>query len=192
MKMTERTANQLKEIEGNVLQYLKVKLEHNGDIMNDPESYGNIWIMALSIPPYSHNLKESLPACLDGSQILNPEQVFLIRVVLRTTTLQGSNIYVDGTTLCITIDSGTEKIEILMEDAVFSDAPEFQGGPLPSAIKWISVLSEPCYLQFKDPFLTSEQRIALNGHDEDYILPEPKDKLPNPVQTTDDDFDKWF
>jgi hypothetical protein len=29
-------------------------------------------------------------------------------------------------------------------------------------------LAEPFYLQLKDPFLTLEQRVALNGHDEDY------------------------
>jgi hypothetical protein len=139
--MGERTGNHSKEIEYNSLEYLKEKLERNGDVMNDPDSYGNIWIMALSITPYSHNLKESLPACLNESQILHPEQAFLIRVVLRTTTLQGSNIYVDGTTLCLTMERGTEKIEILMEEAVFSDAPEFQGGTIPNAIKFTYFLN---------------------------------------------------
>jgi hypothetical protein len=190
--MTEGTGNHSKEIECNVVEYLKEKLERNGDVMNDPDSYGNIWIMALAITHYSHNLKESLPACLDESQILHPGQAFLIRVVLRTTTLQGSNVYVDGTTLCITLDSQVDKVEILMEDEVFSDAPEFQGGTIASAIKWVTDLTEPCYLQFKDPYITPQQRIALNGHDNDYILPEPELKLPSPVSATDDDFDKWF
>jgi hypothetical protein len=190
--MTERNNDSSREIERTLLEYLKEKLERNGDVINDSQSYGNIWIMALSIIPYSHNLKEYLPACLEESQLFIPEQAFLIRVVLRTTTQQGSNIYVDGTTLCLAMENGTEKIGILKEEAVFSDAPEFQGGPIPNAIKWITDLLEPCYLQFKDPFLTPEQRIALNGHDEDYILPEPKSKPLNPQQAPDDDFDKWF
>jgi hypothetical protein len=190
--MTEKTSTHSKELECNVFSYLKEQLEKDGNIMSDPESYGNIWIMALSIVRYSPYLKEYLPACLDKSQILNPEQAFLIRVVLRTTTLQGSNIYVDGTTLCLAMESGTGKIEILMEEAIFSDAPEFQGGPIPNAIKWITDLSEPCYLQFKDPFLTLEQRIALNGHDEDYKLPQTDEKPSSPDHFKPDDFDKWL
>ncbi|MEK3719241.1 hypothetical protein [Paenibacillus sp. FSL H8-0034] len=190
--MTERTDNHPQEIESKLLKYLKEKLERNGDIMNDPDSYGNIWIMVLSIIPYAHNLKEYLPACLDESQIRHPEQAFLIRVVLRTTTLQGSNVYVDGTTLCLSLDSGTEKIEILMEEAAFSDAPKFHGGPIPSAIQWVIQLSEPCCLQFEDPFLTQEQRIALNGQDGDYKLTEEQQEVLPSKTAISDDFDKWF
>lgn len=37
--------------------------------------------------------------------------------------------------------------------------------------KFIVELAEPFYVQLKDPVLMPEQRIAMNGHDEDYMEP---------------------
>ncbi|MCY9664894.1 hypothetical protein M5X11_07975 [Paenibacillus alginolyticus] len=69
--------------------------------------------------------------------------------------------------------------------------PIFHGGSIPAVLAWVRELAEPFYLQLKDPFLTTEQRIALNGHDEDYVLPEEQKESPSPKVINPDDFDNW-
>ncbi|MGW9530903.1 hypothetical protein ACWHAM_24915 [Paenibacillus terrae] len=38
-----------------------------------------------------HNQKQFLPACLEEPDVLQPEQAFFVRVILRTTNQSGAN-----------------------------------------------------------------------------------------------------
>ncbi len=89
------------------------------------------------------------------------------------------------------VDEKNEKVEFAREDLWIDGPPIFHGGPVPDALTWVRKLAEPFYIQLKDPFLTPEQRIALNGHDEDYKLPEAQDQK-RPSSPNPDDFDKYF
>lgn len=51
--MAKRTSRSLKANEDNILNLNRLKrgTEYNGDIINNPESYGNTWIMILAVRP---------------------------------------------------------------------------------------------------------------------------------------------
>ncbi|KAF6558347.1 hypothetical protein G9G63_25810 [Paenibacillus sp. EKM202P] len=159
--MAERTSRSLKANEDNVLNKLKEVIEYNGDVANNPESYGNTWIMALAIRPFTHNQKQFLPACLEEHEVLHSEQAFFVRVIIRTTDQCGTNRYVDGTSLFVTIDQDTGIVDIAKEDEVLSDSPVFHGGEIADALRWVNELADPCYIALEDPFLTPEQRIMF-------------------------------
>lgn len=85
--MAKRTSRSLKANEDNIpnLNKLKRGTEYNGDIINNPESYGNTWIMILAVRPFTCNQKQFLPACLEEHEVLHPEQAFFVRAIIRTT-----------------------------------------------------------------------------------------------------------
>jgi hypothetical protein len=159
--MAKRTSRSLKANEDNILNKLKGGIEYNGDIINNPESYGNTWIMALAVRPFIHNQKQFLPACLEEHEVLHPEQAFFVRVIIRTTDQSGTHRYVDGTNLCVTIDQDTEIVGIVKEDEVLSDSPVFHGGEIADPLRWVNELADPCYIALENPFLTPEQRILF-------------------------------
>ncbi|MFK4343616.1 MULTISPECIES: hypothetical protein [unclassified Paenibacillus] len=159
--MAEKTSRSIKANEDNVLNKLKEVIEYNGDVVNNPESYGNTWIMALAIRPFTHNQKQFLPACLEEHEVLHPEQAFFVRVIIRTTDQSGTNRYVDGTNLFVTIDQDTGIVDIVKEDEVLSGSPIFHGGEIADALRWVNELADPCYIALEDPFLTPEQRILF-------------------------------
>ncbi|WP_101807456.1 hypothetical protein [Paenibacillus pasadenensis] len=124
----------------------------------------NVWIMALAIIPYIERHAMPLP----GDE---EPPTHTMRLVLRTTDEAGTNVYVDGTDIYIRIDSATKTAEFVWEDLWAEGPPIFHGGTVPDALRWVHELAEPFYVQLKDPFLTPERQIALNGHDEDYTEP---------------------
>jgi hypothetical protein len=63
--------------------------------------------MAVSLRSFTQNQKQFLPACLEEHEVLQPEQAFFVRVIIRTTDQSGTNRYVDATNLCVTIDQDT-------------------------------------------------------------------------------------
>nr|WP_302058680.1 hypothetical protein [Paenibacillus sp. MZ03-122A] len=140
---------------------LKEVIEYNGDVVNNPESYGNTWIMALAVRPFTHNQKQLLPACLEEHEVLHPEQAFFVRMIIRTTDRNGTNRYVDGTNLCVTIDQDTGIVDIAKEDEALSDSPVFHGGEIADALRWVNELADPYYIALEDPFLTPEQRLLF-------------------------------
>lgn len=157
----------------------------NGDIAQ------NIWIMAASIAPYSE-LHHTTTA---NAGVDTPTHT--VRIVLRTTDEDGTNDYVDGTDIFISIDEDSQAITLMWEDLWIEGPPIFHGGTIPDALKWMHELAEPFLTQFKDPFLSSDQRIALNGHDDDYLLPDlpkqpEKEKDSIPLELTPEDFKNLF
>ncbi|ADO54220.1 hypothetical protein [Paenibacillus polymyxa] len=159
--MAKRTSRSLKANEENILNKLKEVIEYNGDVVNNPESYGNTWIMALAVRPFTHNQKQLLPACLEEHEVLHPEQAFFVRMIIRTTHRNGTNRYVDGTNLCVTIDQDTGIVDIAKEDEALSDSPVFHGGEIADALRWVNELADPYYIALEDPFLTPEQRLLF-------------------------------
>lgn len=90
------------------------------------------------------------------------------------------------------VDEEKQTAEFVWEDLWIDGPPVFHGGAVPDALKWVRELAEPFYIQLKDPFLKPEQRIALNGHDEDYELPEVQEESTSPKDINLDDIDKWI
>lgn len=87
------------------------------------------------------------------------------RVILRTTDARvGTNPYVDGSDFFLTVDDQRQEADFVWEEESFADAPAFHGGDVASAFLWVKDLGEPFHVQYKDPFLTSEQQFTLNGH----------------------------
>ncbi|TDF91707.1 hypothetical protein [Paenibacillus piri] len=84
-----------------------------------------------------------------------------------------------------------KKSILVREDLWIAGPPIFHGGTVPAALAWVRELADPFYIQLKDPFLKPEQRIALNGHDENYKLPSSQDKQ-KPSSPDPGDFDKYF
>ncbi|WP_339279083.1 hypothetical protein NYE40_23835 [Paenibacillus sp. FSL W8-1187] len=143
----------------------------------------NVWVMAVAAVPFSEKHLDSPP-----TRKYMPTHT--VRLVLRTTDEAGTNVYVDGTDLYVRMDNTTETAELVREDLWEEGSPIFHGGPVSDSLRWVRELAEPFYLQLEDPFLTPEQRIALNGHDENYLEPAPeqRDELNETKQLTGDDF----
>lgn len=178
----------MSETEVLILESLKNILEYNETPLSNPSATAmNIWIMALSVLPYSKEYFEFLPACLDENQLLESEQAFLVRVILRTTDSEGSNGYVDGTTLGLTIDLNNGEVRLINEEQILGDSPEFHGGAIADAMTWIQRMTKPFYIQYKDPFFTASERIMLNGHDLNFARIPSSDKSTNSI----DDDDWW-
>lgn len=147
----------------NLLELLRNQFHFN-DL--DGATAQNVWIMAASIAPYS---ELHLPTTVEADSVTPTHTV---RIVLRTTDKDGTNDYVDGTDIFVLINEETQIATLMWEDLWIEGPPIFHGGMISDALKWMHDLGQPFYTQFKDPFLTSEQRIALNGHDEDYLIPD--------------------
>jgi hypothetical protein len=124
----------------------------------------NVWIMAASIAHYS---EFHLPITINTG---TNSPTHTVRIVLRTTDEDGTNDYVDGTDIFVTIDEETQIATFEWEDLWIEGPPIFHGGTVLDALKWLRQLNEPFHTQIKDPFLSPDQRISLNGHDEDYLF----------------------
>lgn len=173
-----------------ILTKLKSEFEQNNLIPNKYESQDNIWVMATSVIPFHESLETSsfLPYNLKESQYyegaIDEEKrkyylekeipTHIVRIILRTSSSLGTSQYVDGTDVYLIVDRENQIADInIWAESWLEDAPKFHGGTIQDAMSWIRQMSEPFYLQYKDHFLTSEQRIALNGHDEDYLTEKP-------------------
>lgn len=191
----------------NELQIKKLIEEFNtNDLINSAQQ--NVWVMAAAAIPFAETPKTALllPYALPGSSNYRGKEdddirhsyldigtpTHIVRVVLRTTDQNGTCDYVDGTDLFMIVNEEKQTAEFIWEDLWIEGPPIFHGGTVPDALVWVRELAEPFYLQLKDPFLTPEQRIALNGHDEDYKLPEVQIEPATPKALNDDDFDNWF
>ncbi len=168
----------------------------------------NVWIMAAAAIPFAETPKTAplLPYALPGNSNYRGKEdddirrtymdvgtpTHIVRIVLRTSDQRGTSDYVDGTDLFMIVDEEKQTAEFVWEDLWIDGPPIFHGGTVPAALAWVRELAEPFYLQFKDPFLTPEQRIALNGHDEDYELPEVQEESTSPKDINLDDIDKWI
>lgn len=147
----------------------------------------NVWIMALAVVSYG---TKHIPIISVSKDL----PTHTIRLVLRTTDEAGTNDYVDGTDVYIRLDSVRKTAEFVWEGLWAEVHPLFHGGTVPDALRWVRELAEPFYVQHKDPFLTSEQRVAMNGHDEDYAeyTHEQRREKTGVNHLTDDDFDGIF
>lgn len=167
-----------------ILSYVKHEFEQQR--LHQPYQQ-NVWIMAATIIPFAKSHAEAAVA-------RDKMPTHTARLVLRTTDEIGTNDFVDGTDLYVDFDNASMSVLFVWEDLWAEGPPIFHGGTVPDALRWVSELAEPFYIQLKDPFLTTEQRIALNGHDGDYLEPEQKqwDKKSNAKPLTDDDFNGLF
>ncbi|TXK75426.1 hypothetical protein [Paenibacillus sp. N3.4] len=167
--MANRTSKQLLTPEELTIQKLKETFNHNGNILTDPNGT-NVWLMAVSAITFTD--------CPFDPPLPVPDNhppTHQVRIVLRTTDSQsGTNPYVDGSDFFFHVDEPNQNAEFVWEDESFAESPHFHGGDIPSAITWVKSLTEPLlYLCLKDPFLTAEQLISLNGHEEADLLTEP-------------------
>lgn len=168
----------------------KLKTHFESSHIDADNHHNNVWLMAVTLTPFK--VKDSGGHC--SKTLSSNPPTHIIRVVLRTTDLNGTNHYVDGTDLYLIINEKERQLDFVWEDLWAEGPPIFHGGTVPDALRWVRELGEPFYVQLKDPFLTPEQRIALNGHDEDYIEPvhEQRNEKQDARPLTDDDFDGYF
>jgi len=177
-----------------ILQKLQDTFDEDGNILEDPHSSGNVWLMLAAIIPFGDK-EEMRPLLPYGVQLPSKSSndtipTHIARVVLRTSDAQqGTNEYVDGTDFCFVVDETNQAADFVWEEESFGDAPKFHGGDIQSAIEWLRAVGDPVYRQFKDPFLMPEQRIALNGHDEDFITPNP---APTSTTGSPDDIENFL
>ncbi|SED13150.1 hypothetical protein [Paenibacillus sp. GP183] len=171
------TANEL------VLQKLKETFDRNGNVTTDSNGT-NVWVMLVVSEPCSDLLEKDLPYPPS-----NQKPTHRVRVVLRTTDAQtGTNPYVDGSDFFLAVDEQQQSTDFVWEDESFGNAPLFHGGEVVNATLWVKELGEPFHVEFKDPFLTKEQRLVLNGHDEVYPAPARRREQ---VQTKEED-ETWL
>ena len=191
----------------NQLQIKKLLEEFNVGGLNE-SNHQNVWVMAAAAIPFAETPKTAhlLPYALPGSSSYRGKEddkirqaymdigtpTHIVRIVLRTTDPTGTCDYVDGTDLFMIVNEEKQTAEFIWEGLWIEGPPIFHGGTVPDALTWVRELAEPFYLQLKDPFLTPEQRIALNGHDEEYKLPEAHIEPGTPKALNDEDFDNWF
>jgi len=142
-----------------LLQLLKKEFQYNDLAQRD-----NCWIMAAALSLY------------DETPTPNGDKpTHIVRLVLRTTDETGPNGYVDGTDVYVRLDQENQIADFVWEDLWAEGPPIFHGGTIPDALRWVRDLAEPFYIQLRDPFLTPEQWISLNGHDKDFAEPQCKD-----------------
>jgi hypothetical protein len=173
------TANEL------VLQKLTETFERNGNVAAD-SSGTNVWVMLVAAEPLAYGEESSFRRTPSEQK-----PTHRVHVVLRTTDARaGTNPYVDGSDLFLAIDEQRQEADFVWEEESFADAPAFHGGDVASAILWAKELGEPFHVQYRDPFLTSEQRLALNGHDMDY--PDPSDQKEQRRAETEKEDETWL
>ncbi|GIP29134.1 hypothetical protein J23TS9_42640 [Paenibacillus sp. J23TS9] len=165
-----------------ILQLLKNQFDTN-DLTSTYKQ--NIWIMAAAAVPFADNHVECTPAS-------GVAPTHTIRLVLRTTDEEGTNDYVDGTDVYVKLDQEIQIANFVWEDLWAEGPPIFHGGTIPDALRWVRDLAEPFYIQLRDPFLTPEQWIALNGHDKDFAEPQFKEDQKGDRNMIDDDLDPPF
>ncbi|MFU1792583.1 hypothetical protein ACM1RC_01820 [Paenibacillus azoreducens] len=164
-----------------ILQLVKKQFEINA--LAGPYQQ-NIWVMVAAASPFAKHHA----GCTPGRET----PTHTIRLVLRTTDKEGANDYVDGTDLYIKLDQENQIADFVWEDLRAEGPPIFHGGTIPDAFRWVRDLAEPFYTQLRDPFLTPEQWIALNGHDKDFAEPQFKDDEKEDRCMTDDELDLPF
>lgn len=161
-----------------LLQLLKEEFQYNDFAQSNRD---NCWIMAAALSLYN------------GTPTPNGDKpTHIVRLVLRTTDETGTNDYVDGTDVYVRIDQENQIADFVWEDLWAEGPPIFHGGTIPDALCWVRELAEPFYIQLKDPFLTTEQRIALNVHDKDFTEPQFKDDQKEDRCMIDDELDLPF
>ncbi|MDB5052915.1 MAG: hypothetical protein JWM44_965 [Bacilli bacterium] len=174
-----KTANEL------ILSLLKGEFERNNLDLNDTNSSDNVWVMCAAVIPFSENSEAArfLPYVVPDyenytgtsddekrSDLLKSGiPTHIVRIILRNTWPRGTLPYVDGTDVYVSADAENQTAEFIWEEIWAGDAPKYHGGTVGDSMEWAREMSEPFYIQFKDPFLNEEQRIALNGHEEEYI-----------------------
>ncbi|MDQ0048449.1 hypothetical protein J2T18_002749 [Paenibacillus polymyxa] len=166
--MAKRTSKHLLTANQLIIQKLKETFNQNGNILEEPNNT-NVWLMSVAVIPFDPH-KHTLPFQITDDRI----PTHYIRVILRTSDAQtGSNPYVDGSDFFLIVNEADQTADFVGEEESFDEAPQFHGGDIPSALFWLKILTEPLlYLCIQDPFLTSAQRLALNGHENDYISPD--------------------
>ncbi|MFB9279394.1 hypothetical protein [Cohnella cellulosilytica] len=171
--------------EQQILTCLKLKFEHQDLCQTNQQ---NVWIMVATVVPFT---TKQIEIALTVEEV----PTHTVRLVLRTTDEVGTNDYVDGTDVFIRVDNQNKIAELVWEDLWAEGPPIFHGGTIPDALRWVRELAEPFYVELKDPFLTTEQRSALNVHNEDYIIEpahEPRKEKRETRLLTDEDFDGLF
>lgn len=155
-------------------------LFERNDLNPESQSGNNVWVALAAtlsinektptnmIPDYAQ------PFTFDSDPFsLSNQPTHIVRAVLRTTDPDtGTNEYVDGNTFLFRVNEETDQAELTYEEEAFGDTPDFQGGNIPDAYRWVCELTKPFYIRLKDSFLTSAQRILLSGHDQDEPLPD--------------------
>lgn len=155
-------------------------LFERNDLDLESQSGSNDWVALAATLSINEKIPPNMipdyaqPFTFDSDPFsLSSQPTHIVRAVLRTTNLDtGTNEYVDGNTFLFRVNEATDQVELMYDEEAFSDTPSFQGGSVPDAYRWVCELAKPFYVRLKDPFLTSAQRILLNGHNQDELLPD--------------------
>jgi hypothetical protein len=180
-----------------ILRKLKETFDRDGNILNDPDSAGNVWVMLAVVIPFPNGkeaggfMPHSVQKLMKGGESdveIAKVPTHVARVVLRTTDARvGTSRYVDGSDFCFTVDKTKQTAYFTWEEESIEDAPKFHGGDIPSVLDWVLSLNvPPHYTQFKDPFLTPEQRTTLNRNEEGYASEKEASQTPPPTGSIED------
>lgn len=182
--MAERPSGKKLTVNELILQKLKETFDRDENVTADSNGT-NVWVMLVAVEPLLVLLAENLPYLLNDRK-----PTHRVRVVLRTTDSQGTNPHVDGSDLFLAVDEQQQEADFVWEEESFADAPAFHGGDVASAGLWVKELGEPFHVQFKDPFLTSEQQLALSGHDTD--CPRPASREHEKTKQPEQEDESWL
>jgi hypothetical protein len=167
-----------------ILQKLRLTFERNNLCPGNSYSPDHVWVMAASSIPFNsrHGSKPFMPTAMTHNESwadLLSLPTHYVRVILRTTSTQGINSYVDGTDFCMIVDEQRQTVEFFWEDECFGAAPKCEGSSIESAMAWLKQMGEPLHLQLDDPFLTKELRNQLPSIAEaDISKANPSNPLP--------------
>ena len=128
----------------------------------------NFWVMAIAIRTLqSTDLEPDLQIRFSQSPT-NNRPTHIARLAVRVTDSSGTNPFADGTDILIRLDEQNQTVTLEWDDLWSEGCPIFHGGTAKGALTWTQASGTLIFQQCKDPFLTSKQRFALNGHDEDF------------------------
>ncbi|RTE02760.1 hypothetical protein [Paenibacillus whitsoniae] len=146
-----------------ILQKLTETFERQSGSVTDPGTIDHVWVMAAAIRPFTADCAAApfLPLALEQTNHWRSQSTLpthFVRVILRTTSPQGMNPYVDGTDFCMIVDELRQNADFFMEDECFEYEPKYQGSELASALSWLGQIHKnPLIMQLNDPFLTEGQ-----------------------------------
>jgi hypothetical protein len=151
-----------------IIQVINEYFNHNDFHPDNKPNGQNVWVMAIAIRPLQTiDLDAELQMRFEQSTPEN-QPTHIARLAVRVTDSSGTNPFADGTDIFIQIDEQKQTATLAWDDLWSDGCPIFHGGSAKGALEWTQESGILICQQCKDPFLTSEERFALNGHDEDF------------------------
>ncbi|MZQ82717.1 hypothetical protein GQF01_11455 [Paenibacillus sp. 5J-6] len=133
---------------GKKLNAIELILNQLKETFNRNELECNIWLMAVAVVSFREST--ALPSWIPSHSVERPSHQ--ARVVVRTSTSEGDNPYVDGSDFFFVVNLESQTVEFVWAEECLGYSPEYHGGTIEAAIAWARLVSEPCLVRLDDPY----------------------------------------